>query len=333
MTAPTVTALPALPTFPSGPGLPDQPGVFIPQFLLFLTALQDWPDELAALVTYLEGLSGGGGGSGDMLAANNLSDLVDTATARTNLGVAIGSNVQAYSAALALYAAISPSANVQTLLGSADYAAFKTSLSAASSGAATASGLTMSTAKMLGRTTASTGAIEEISVGSGLSLSGGSLTAGPTTGSAAWALAGSWTYAADIANVDITGLASYNELVIIGRGLTASVSGVRRIQVSTDNGSSFYSGATDYLGVNASGAESNAATPSIGFHDTNSGAARSVWVHLRNTKGATKWASGLAASPGGHIVFVGSSSDINAIRLNSHNGGNIQAGTLLVYGR
>lgn len=34
----------------------------------------------------------------------------------------------------------------------------------------------MATSRLLGRTTASTGAIEEISVGSGLSLSGGSLS-------------------------------------------------------------------------------------------------------------------------------------------------------------
>lgn len=57
MTAPTVEELPALPTFPSGPGLPDQPGVFIPQFLAFLAVLQRWPGELNALVAYLEGLS------------------------------------------------------------------------------------------------------------------------------------------------------------------------------------------------------------------------------------------------------------------------------------
>jgi hypothetical protein len=35
----------------------------------------------------------------------------------------------------------------------------------------------MATARLLGRTTASTGAVEEISVGSGLSLSGGTLSA------------------------------------------------------------------------------------------------------------------------------------------------------------
>jgi len=57
--------------------------------------------------------------------ANNLSDLASPSTARTNLGVAIGSNVQAFSSVLATYAGISPSANVQSLLGAADYAAIR----------------------------------------------------------------------------------------------------------------------------------------------------------------------------------------------------------------
>lgn len=58
-----------------------------------------------------------------------------------------------------------------------------TALSAASAGtdyvapgAYTTSGLTMATARLLGRTTASSGAAEEITVGTGLSLSAGSLT-------------------------------------------------------------------------------------------------------------------------------------------------------------
>jgi hypothetical protein len=48
---------------------------------------------------------------------------------------------------------------------------------AAASGSITSSGLTQSTARILGRTTASTGAVEEIQIGSGLSLSAGELSA------------------------------------------------------------------------------------------------------------------------------------------------------------
>jgi phage gp37-like protein len=48
---------------------------------------------------------------------------------------------------------------------------------AAASGSITTSGLTQASARILGRTTASTGAIEEIQIGSGLSLSAGELSA------------------------------------------------------------------------------------------------------------------------------------------------------------
>lgn len=48
-----------------------------------------------------------GAGTGDMLAANNLSDVANKATGRTNLGVAIGTNVQAWDADLDAVAALS----------------------------------------------------------------------------------------------------------------------------------------------------------------------------------------------------------------------------------
>ena len=45
---------------------------------------------------------------GALLAANNLSDLASASTARTNLGVAIGSDVQAYDQQLADVAGLTP---------------------------------------------------------------------------------------------------------------------------------------------------------------------------------------------------------------------------------
>ena len=76
------------------------------------------------------GLQGpdGAAAAGALLAANNLSDLVSPAAARGNLGVALGIDVQAYDVNLVTYAAIAPSANVQSVLSAADYAAIRTLL-------------------------------------------------------------------------------------------------------------------------------------------------------------------------------------------------------------
>jgi hypothetical protein len=50
-------------------------------------------------------------GTSFLAKANNLSDLTNTATARTNLGLAIGTNVQAYDADLATIAGLTPTNN------------------------------------------------------------------------------------------------------------------------------------------------------------------------------------------------------------------------------
>lgn len=49
----------------------------------------------------------------------------DAATARTNLGLAIGTDVQAYDADLATWAGLTPSANAQSLVTAANYAAMR----------------------------------------------------------------------------------------------------------------------------------------------------------------------------------------------------------------
>jgi hypothetical protein len=97
-----------------------------------------------------------------------------------------------------------------TFNGSAAVTIDYSSLGAAKTGAITGSGLTMATARLLGRTTASSGAVEEITVGSGLSLSSGSLTCTitgtvTTTGSPASGNITKFSGASSVTNGDLSG--------------------------------------------------------------------------------------------------------------------------------
>lgn len=72
----------------------------------------------------LQGPSGGTPSGTAFAIANNLSE-GNAATMRTNLGLAIGTNVQAFDADLSTWAGITPSANVQSLVGAANYTAIR----------------------------------------------------------------------------------------------------------------------------------------------------------------------------------------------------------------
>ena len=96
-------------------------------------------------------------------------------------------------------------------------AAALTALGAVVTGGA-ATGLNMSTAKILGRTTASAGAVEEITVGSGLSLTGGNLTA---TGTGA--LPSTQIFVGNGSNV-ATAVAMSGDIAITNTGVTSITS-------------------------------------------------------------------------------------------------------------
>lgn len=64
----------------------------------------------------------------DVAVADGGTGASTAAAARTNLGLVIGTDVQAHDADLDTYAGITPSANVQSVLSAADYAAIRTLL-------------------------------------------------------------------------------------------------------------------------------------------------------------------------------------------------------------
>lgn len=115
--------------------------------------------------TTLSATGGGGTGTVNSGTANQLAYYAASGTAVSGLTSANNSVLVTSGSGVPSWATSLPSG--VTLNGTAIVVA----------GAITGSGLTMATARLLGRTTASTGAIEEITVGSGLSLSAGTLTA------------------------------------------------------------------------------------------------------------------------------------------------------------
>ena len=118
-----------------------------------------------------------------------------------------------------------------------------TALSAASAGtdyvapgAITTSGLTMATARLLGRTTASTGAVGEITIGTGLSLSAGSLSNSAPDQTVSITGAGTTVVTGTYPNFTIT---SNDQFVgtVTSVGGTGSVNGITLTGTVTSSGS------------------------------------------------------------------------------------------------
>lgn len=161
----------------------------------------------------------------------------------------------------------------KTVLDDADAAAVRTTLVAAGSGAATASGITLATDRLLGRDTASTGAVEEISVTAPLQFSGaGAISVAAASTSAPGSIelatqaevdAGTDTTRAIVPNHNKLALTSIVNLSGASVDFTGIPAGTRRITINcvgiATSGSSpvtvrIGSGsidATSYVGANA----------------------------------------------------------------------------------
>lgn len=142
-----------------------------------------------------------------------------------------------------------------------------------------------------------------------------------------------WTWSTNVTSVDVTGLAGYTDFMVIARGVSASVSSNRVIQASVNNGSSFYSAAGDYISVDETGVEANAAA--FILHNTASTAVRTIIGYMpgAGVTGGVKFGLSVGSGANKSRMFVASTSPIDALRLTNGGGGNLTAGTLYVYAR
>lgn len=139
-----------------------------------------------------------------------------------------------------------------------------------------------------------------------------------------------WDFATHgaVANFSVINLAGYSDIRISMSAVSTSSSGFRFVRVSTNNGSSFYSAAGDY--VNGAGTVTGG---TFDFVPSATTAARTAVMQLDavNVTGIPKRCVGDARA-NGIMCFVGSTSPINAIQIAS-SAGNLNGGFFDVFVR
>ncbi|MEJ0053947.1 MAG: tail fiber domain-containing protein [bacterium] len=182
---------------------------------------------------------------------------IATSTAGTDISVTASGNTITFNLPTA-------SAANRGLLSSSDWTTFNGKVS---TGAFTSSGLTLSTGKLLGRSLDGTGAAEEITVGSGLSLSGGTLSASGS-GISALGPSGQTQSGATVTIATSTSLANgvTSALVVVGSSntlmFTPSVSGVLTVP-GGGTGAGTLTGLVSGNGTNAFTATANGANGQV----------------------------------------------------------------------
>lgn len=130
------------------------------------------------------------------------------------------------------------------------------------------------------------------------------------------------------AQEDFTNLSAYGQIIVLCVDITKSVAGVLACRVSTDNGATFLSGGSDYTNFNTVGNRAN--QDYIEMHATVATAARSCQATLWGFNQAAKTA--VLTTSSNANWYVNNTTAKNAIRIFDQAGGNLNAGTIYVYG-
>lgn len=142
----------------------------------------------------------------------------------------------------------------------------------------------------------------------------------------------SWTYSADVTQVDFTGLGGVGDIIVIARGVVLGTSG--RLSLRVGISGTFYETSGQYVNVSTAGVESD--TNGLAFYDTASTSARSGIATIRgaNIAGIPKIMECLNdtndAQQRVRLFVADIVNPIDAIRVIPGGGGNITAGSLHV---
>ena len=178
--------------------------------------------------------------------------------------------------------------------GAVTAAAARASLGTAASGPVGSSDITMNTARLLGRTTAGSGAIEEITAGAGLSLTGGALSVLPTALNGlllnvqVFTSSGTYTRTANVTRVIVTAVGG-------GGGSGGSSGGVG----GTGGTTSFGSHVSAAGGLGGSGPAAGGAGGAGGTGGTG------ALIAVRGAPGITSGGGGAGGGMGGGLGSVG----------------------------
>lgn len=209
--------------------------------------------------------------------------------------------------------------------------------------------LLMATARLLGRTTAGGGAVEEISVGSGLTLSAGSLSA---SSSSALTYLATLTASSSATLDDTTHITStYDEYMIVFEDVLPASNNVNfGVRYSTNAGSTWIStgyinnddgSATDRITMNRAVVNNNAVGPSTISSTSNYGGfSGTAFFTNPNSAKYKKFQFDTTTVPNGDAtvgrsvgagIYNGATTAINGLRF-LMDSGNIASGLIKIYG-
>lgn len=134
-----------------------------------------------------------------------------------------------------------------------------------------------------------------------------------------------------MSEVIITEINTYNECLIFCMGVTASVSSFRQMQVSTDNGMTFYNTSGDYVIINPIGSVSNSSA--CRFHTGNAAGVRWGVLGIQGINAGGPQMIQFYPGDDQLRLFVATDDPINALRISNNAGGNLTGGRLVVLAR